>query len=54
MPRKLLALEKLPTTWNEMSEEERRAWCESLAAVMKKNLDSETKTKQQGTSTSSE
>jgi hypothetical protein len=45
--KKLIGLAKLPKPWNDMSEEEQRAWCEDFANVMKRNLgfDSESTTR---------
>jgi hypothetical protein len=54
VPKKLLALAKLPKPWNDMTEEEQRAWCESFAAVMKRNLGFETETEERDASASSE
>jgi hypothetical protein len=53
VPKKLLALAKLPKPWNDMTDEEQRAWCESFAAVMKKNLGFDSQTEERDASSSS-
>jgi hypothetical protein len=43
--KKLLALARLPTKWDDMTVEEQRAWCESFADVLQNSLSSETQTR---------
>jgi hypothetical protein len=54
VPKKLLALAKLPKPWNDMTEDEQLAWCRSFADVMKKNLGFDSEPEEQDTSSSSE